>query len=404
MDCLRIMGRCGVSPVATLALLLLASGCRTRPENWRELRGDFTSAAVVSTNPVPFDLADDHVIVPVTLNGHEVRMVLDTGASHLGLSAGAAAAAGIETTTKMSFGTFGTARAKARLGVVESVAVGPAIAEKVPVAVIPVPAVFEDGLFGLSFLRHFNFRLDYERETVSFTGLTNVFADPAGSAIPMTDDGRLTVWAEVDGTPARLVVDTGAGGTLMLRPWFVEKHGLRQRYPKRLSMVTGGNVLGLMHGEMVRLQSLRLGDHVLTGEFVEFQTGPDNRHEDIAGYVGGGILHRFNLTFDFAGRRLWLEPNSYYWRGPPPPATVRSGLACRPDGIVEDVIPDSPAAEAGVRRGDRLVEVNGVSVPSLKFEDLKRALRAGPGTQVRLRLQTDGQEPREVTLILRDLL
>lgn len=404
MDCLRIMGRCGASSLAMMALLLLGPGCRTVPDNRRELRGDFTSAAVVSTNPVPFDLADDHVIVRVTLNGHEVRMVLDTGASHIGLSAGAAAAAGIEAAARVSFTTFGEARSKARLGVAESVAVGPAVAGKVPVAVIPVPPVFEDGLFGLSFLRHFNFRLDYERGIMSFTALTNAFARPAGLAIPMTDDGRLTVWAEVDGTPARLVVDTGAGGTLMLRPWFVEKHGLRQRYPKRLRMVTGGNVLGLMHGEMVRLQSLRLGDHVLTDEFVEFQTGPDHRHEDIAGYVGGGILHRFNLTFDFAGRRLWLEPNSNYRRGPPPPATVRSGLACRPGGIVEDVIPDSPAAGAGVRRGDRLLEVNGVFVSSLKFEDIKRALRAEPGTQVRLRLQTDGQAPREVTLILRDLL
>jgi clan AA aspartic protease (TIGR02281 family) len=390
-----------------MALLLLGPGCRTRPDKWRELRGDSTNSRVVATNPMPFDLEDGHVIVPVVLNGHEVRLVLDTGASHIGLSAGAAAAAGIGTTTKMSFGTFGDARAKAGLGVAESVAVGPAIAEKVPVAVIPVPPVFEDGLFGLSFLRHFNFRLDYERKTVSFTVSTNAFADPAGSAIPMTDDGPdglLTVWAEVDGLPAKLIVDTGAGAALMLRPWFVEKHGLRQRYPKRLSMVTGGNVLGLMHGEMLRLQSLRLGDHVLTGEFVEFQTGPDSQHEDIAGYLGGGILNRFNLTFDFAGRRLWLEPHSNNRLGPPPQAPVRSGLACRPDGVVEDVIPDSPAAEAGVLRGDRLLKINGVSVPSLKFEDLKRALRAEPGTRVRLQLQTDGREPREVTLILRDLI
>ncbi len=90
-----------------------------------------------------------------------------------------------------------------------------------------------------------------------------------------------------------------------------------------------------------------------------------------------------------------------------PPASVRSGFVCLPEGtnwIVQDLIAGSPAAQAGVRRGDRLLEINGVSVQSLKSGEIKRAFQAGPGTRVRVRLQAEGEIPREAILTLRDLL
>jgi carboxyl-terminal processing protease len=71
---------------------------------------------------------------------------------------------------------------------------------------------------------------------------------------------------------------------------------------------------------------------------------------------------------------------------------------------VQDVVADSPAATAGVGLGDRLLEIEGVSVQSLKLAEIKRAFRAEPGTRVRLRLQSAEETPRDVTVILRDLL
>jgi len=113
------------------------------------------------------------------------------------------------------------------------------------------------------------------------------------------------------------------------------------------------------------------------------------------------------LTFDLAGRRLLIETNANYSIASPPPAVVRSGLVSFPEGtnwIVRDLIPGSPAAEAGVRLGDRLLEINRVSVQSQKFEEVKHSFQAEPGTRVRLRLQTRGQASREAVLVLRDLI
>jgi hypothetical protein len=270
------------------------------------------------------------------------------------------------------------------------------------------PPFTNDGLLGLSFLGQFIFRLDYQQQLVSFASPASSNLMGGGSIIPLQGEGFFAaVQAEVDGVPAKLILDTGASQALILRSWFVEEQKLRARYPERLSMVTGMGLLGRTHGEIARLQTLKLGDYTLTNVFAEFESTANTWPGDFAGFVGAPILRRFNLTFDLAGGRLWIEPNANYSMESPPPASVRSGMVLLPEGtswIVQDLIANSPAAEASVRQGDRVLEINGMSVSSMKPADIKRALRAEPGTHVRLRLQSGKRGPRSVTLILRDLL
>lgn len=213
--------------------------------------------------------------------------------------------------------------------------------------------------------------------------------------------------AELDGIPARLIVDTGAGQTLILHPWFVEKKNLRQRYPRRVKMVTGGGMLGLMRGELVRVPTLKLGACSLANVCVEFGSKNNDQAGQVAGYIGAVILRRFHLLFDAEAQQMFFEPNTGFSDSLPTPACLRAGLVCFPEGanwIVRDVVPGSPAAEAGVRLGDRLLEIDGRPVQTLQFIEIKNAFRANPGTRVQLRLQTGEDLPREAVVVLRDLL
>ena len=391
------------------ALTLIVGGCRSIPQDSDEKSARASVARVLSTNPVPIELDDDHVLIRGTLNGHDVRLVLDTGASHVLVTPEAAAAARIRRTAKIKFSAFGDRRGSAWMGVIDSIAIGPAVAEQVPVAIMPMPPPFQgDGLVGLSFLKQFNIRLDYERKAVSFAPQSSTNLAGGGSSVPIQKGvPMLVVQAEVDGIPARLMVDTGGSQALILRSWFVEKYKLRERYPKRLNLVTGVGLLGQMRGEIARLQSLKLGDYTVTNVFAEFEVKSKTWPGDFAGFIGAPFLRRFNLTFDAAGHRLWIDPNASYKMEASPPACVRSGFVCLPEGtnwIVQDIIAGSPAAEAGVRRGDCLLEINGVPVPSLKPSEIRRAFRAESGTRVRLRLQSGDEAVREVSLTLRDLL
>jgi len=58
--------------------------------------------------------------------------------------------------------------------------------------------------------------------------------------------------------------------------------------------------------------------------------------------------------------------------------------------IVRDVIPQSPADRAGVRRGDEVVRLNGHAATEDAVDDLREGLK--PGDSVRLTLRRDGRE------------
>jgi clan AA aspartic protease (TIGR02281 family) len=400
--------RC-ITALTVLALGFIASGCKStteRPPAWAAVA---QKAHVLSTNAVPVEIEDDHVFVRGTIHGQDVRLVFDTGATHVLVSPEKAATMGMKDGPAIPIFAFGTDKGSAKQAIADSITIGPAVADNVPSVIMPMPAVFgADGMLGLSFLKKFDFRLDYENKSLRFAPAESGSIATNKAVLASENYGNLlTVLAEVDGIPARLIVDTGAGQSLILHPWFVEKKKLRQRYPKRLSVVTGGGLLGLMRGEYVRVQTLKLGDCTLTNVLADFDSKKPTRPGDIAGYIGAGILRRFNLSFDSASQRMFFEPNAGFAVNPPPPACVRSGLVCLPDGtnwIVKDVIPGSPAAEAGVRLEDRLLEIDGHAVQPLKLGEVKSFFQAVPGTPVRLRVQTNGESPREAILTLRDLL
>jgi len=57
--------------------------------------------------------------------------------------------------------------------------------------------------------------------------------------------------------------------------------------------------------------------------------------------------------------------------------------------VVGDVLPESPAAEAGLLPGDRILAVDGEPVTS--FEDLQRIVRESPGVPLVFTVERDGQ-------------
>ena len=65
---------------------------------------------------------------------------------------------------------------------------------------------------------------------------------------------------------------------------------------------------------------------------------------------------------------------------------------------VIDVVPDSPAAKAGIRRGDRLVAIDGVPTKGAQRDSLSAVVRGKVGTPITLTVARAGEEPKEVVM------
>jgi S1-C subfamily serine protease len=126
-------------------------------------------------------------------------------------------------------------------------------------------------------------------------------------------------------------------------------------------------------------------------------------HTAPSGSIGGGLLKRFTVTFDYPHQRIYFAPAA---RTRERDGYDRSGLWINqaPGGFkIVDVVERSPAALAGLREGDTIVAVDGAHAASLSLGSLRDRLRdASPGTDVRLTIRRE-RHALAVALRLRDL-
>ena len=349
------------------------------------------------------DITNNIVIVRARLNNLAVRLALDTGAAMVAVTPPMAEAAGVIGSKDARLIDATGEQEHVRLATANSIAVGPALIHDVPVMISDMTTEAlqsDDGQLGLSFLTNFIFRIDYQRKLLAFPSLATL--PIAGSIVPLqyikesaTKSGVLTVQLEVDGIPARFLVDTGKSGTLSLESWFVEKAGLRQQYQMH-PVGSSHSILGVEQQEATFLRSLKFGSYTLINLPTVFRQG-NPLDPDLAGAIGGGILRLFTVTFDIAGQQLWLEPNAYYfWQT----LAWRTGLGIGRDWVVKSVTPDSRAALAGLRVGDHILEVDGHPSQSLNRAAYEKAFNDIPGTRLPLRVQTGSESSRLVMLIL----
>ena len=284
---------------------------------------------------------------------------------------------------------------------------GMAMATTEAVALALPPSLGCDGLLGYPLFAQFVVTLDYAASMITLSAPEG-FTAPVGSvSLPLKLDGNIPqTQIELDGLACWVELDTGSSGELDLNAPFVETNKLRERYSKRIAMPTGIGVGGVSYGEAARAETLQIGPYRLAKPLIKLsqQKSGADASARTAGRLGGEILSRFTVTFDYAHKRLYLTPNS---RLTDPFIFTRSGLL----PIYEEstwkifgVLPDSPASEAGVTADDQILTVDGRSANKLTIYTLSELLRRSPGTLVVLLLRAPSGRTRRVKLTLRELL
>jgi PDZ domain/Aspartyl protease len=207
--------------------------------------------------------------------------------------------------------------------------------------------------------------------------------------------------------PLKLLIDTGAALALLLHTYSTP--GLVMP-PQVIKGNIGVGLGGQIEGYMGRLRSVSIGSSKLGNVISHFQELYDASDSvninQRNGILGGEILSRFTVIIDFMHEKMYFQPNKYFKSSF---EYDKSGLILVAGGVelnkftVYDVIPDSPAFESNILRGDEIVTINRLPARFYTLGALNQKLQGKAGKKIRLVIKRDGKKISR-TLVLRELI
>ena len=368
---------------------------------------------------LPFEYIGRHVWLKASINGGPpADFLFDTGASITILDSAYAAKMGIATEghmEAMGAGSSGGASfAKiAKLRVASDDGDGVELADQ-KIGVLSVNALLEPyfwrscaGVLGYSFISQFVDEVDFDHRVLTLHDPKTFEYHGQGTKLPMMLAGTVpVVTMTLDhsiGGEYRL--DVGSNSTVDVHAPFVRKHQL-DRHRGTMIEATGTGFGGEFTNRLTRLQHIDLGPFGWDDPIVSLSgaTSGALASEDYAGNIGNQILERFTCTFDYDHHAVYLEPGDRYKRRD---RFSRAGvLLVRFADTVKagQVLKDSPAAKAGIRMGDRVLEIEGKPILSYRIDDLEKLFEDGEeGRKIRFRILRDGRE-KDVAVKLREMI
>jgi len=204
----------------------------------------------------------------------------------------------------------------------------------------------------------------------------------------------------------KFLIDTGARSALSLNRPFCEEHDVTNGI-KTIRGGFGAGVGGETSQSIGRIQSLTLGDFLLADIVTGFSEdqGGATADRETAGIIGGGILRRFNLTFDYSKSTMYVAPNAHFEQ---PFEYDKSGMwiatvATGQDQFeVRKIVEESPASKAGLKQHDVIVTIDGRPTSEFTLEEVRQMFREDNRDCI-LGIQ-DGESVRSVKLTTRRLI
>jgi hypothetical protein len=359
---------------------------------------------------------DTEVMIKVRINGKgPFLFYLDSGGHDI-LSPRLARELGIKIEGSGKSGGAGESRVETGYAKVASLDAGGAVLRNQTVLILetsPPEVVGEKigGLLGLEFFERFVTHIDYASNQVTFEDPRRFGAGErraAGMPVPFKFyDHMPQVAGRFDDLPALYDIDTGSGQTVTMTRPFVERTGLRARYPDAVTMVDGFGTGGPTRSTIVRARSLALGPEEVPRPAASLSTAQRGAFSDpfYAGNVGNGALRHFAVTFDYPHQILYLarvahpDLSDYGYN--------RTGIILVLDHgrlKIVDASPGTPAADAGLRAGDIVTRIAGSDLARRTLRETRQMLKqVSVGRPLQVGFMRNGV-PRSVTLIPRDLV
>ena len=271
------------------------------------------------------------------------------------------------------------------------------------------------GILGSRFFRGLVMEVDYRKEKLILHDGSK-FRDPSDEfrRIPIKVsnhkpyvDSKIIQSVE-DTIDLNLLIDTGAALPFLL---FLNTHTSLQIPENFIKGNLGKGLGGDLEGYLSKVNSLHFTEHFVFNDLItSFQEVDENLDPAVYQYrnglIGNPILERFHFILDFVNNIMYLRPNKNFKKEF---KYDKSGLiiyAFGPDlssFYVKDVIKDSPAYEAGIRKGDMIKRIGIWPAHFYSLGNITNKLQSKVGKKIKMVLERNGVRYK-TQFILKDIL
>jgi hypothetical protein len=230
--------------------------------------------------------------------------------------------------------------------------------------------------------------------------------------------------------PSKLLIDIGNSDAL----WLFENKEKNINVPKvKFEDYLGKGFSGDIHGFRAKIKSVTINCFQFANPIVAFPDSVSiksvNRVADRAGSIGGELLKRFNIIFDYPNQTLYLKKSSYY---DDPFSYNMSGIELQNDGMqwvqetvnlqtvnldntydgngnkaqndfklkftlksifsVASVRKNSPAEASGLQVGDLILSINNVEAYRHTLQSINNLLKSEEGKWLYFEVERNGKK------------
>lgn len=396
---------------------------------------------------IPFRLVNNLPIVEVEINGTLLSFILDTGVkSTILFSLEKADSLQLRNTSPVllqGLGSGGSVEALKSLN--NNIKIGDAVDRDHTLFIIfdstlnfsPRMGIPIHGILGNEFFQNFIVKINYTSKVITIYDPLKYPLKPCKKCedLPLNFVGNkpyisLKVVSENTQDEVKLLVDSGSSDVLWL---FGDRDFISDSPKNYFEDFLGLGLSGNIYGKRARVPELIIGDYHLKEVNTSFPEEDAilkaRYYEDRDGSVGGGFLSRFTVTFDYGNKKVRLKKNHNFNdpfnynmsgltleheglelvkeerqanvksnRGNPSESLTMNSISVTtelhfslvPKYVVADVRESSPAALAGIEKGDEVISINGKPCYEYKLYELIEMFSTDEGKKISMELKRDG--------------